>query len=181
MCPLCAAALRWRFMYFWYEILSVIKTALLLTFLDPATSFPKLSHIQRGTRTPPPRTSLAPPQLNSVGLLLLACAVCTVLELQCAALSPSCTLKPTEQCSPRNNVLLFTNRVAPVHAGSGLAHGRRDILFSQSWVGASSSSTSPLNRAYFTTAITCVPVVDAKWRESASVSPRQASLCCPAC
>lgn len=41
------------------------------------------------------QTPFAPPQLNSVGLLLLACAVCTVLELQCAALSPSCTLKPT--------------------------------------------------------------------------------------
>lgn len=47
-----------------------------------------------------PQTPFARPQLNSVGRLLLACAVCTVLELQCAALSPSCTLKPAEQCSP---------------------------------------------------------------------------------
>lgn len=127
-------------------------------FLTRRPRSPNFPIFNAGRAHPRPQTSFAPPQLNSVGLLLLACAVCTVLELQCAALSPSCTLKPTEQCSPLKNVLLFTNWVAPVHSGSGLAHGRLDIIFNQSG-GFLSSSTSPLNCAYFNTTIICVPVV----------------------
>lgn len=76
-------------------------------FLTRRPRSPNFPIFNAGRAHPRPQTSFAPPQLNSVGLLLLACAVCTVLELQCAALSPSCTLKPTEQCSPLKNVLLF--------------------------------------------------------------------------
>lgn len=69
-------------------------------FLTRRPRSPNFPIFNAGRAHPRPQTPVAPPQLNSVGLLLLACAVCTVLELQCAALSPSCTLKPTEQRFP---------------------------------------------------------------------------------
>lgn len=156
-------------------------------FLTRRPRSPNFPIFNAGRAPPRPQTSFAPPQLNSVGRLLLACAVCTVLELQCAGLSPSCTLKPTEQCSPLNNVLLFTNRVAPVHRNTGhhnSVHG-----------GITKFHGFSKLRAFFHGYNLCFHrigthhpfSVDAQWRRPTpspyltSVSPRQASLCCPAC
>lgn len=121
-------------------------------FLTRRPRSPNFPIFNAGRAHPPPQTSFAPPQLHSVGRLLLACAVCTVLELQCAGLSPSCTLKPTEQCSPLNNVLLFTNRAAPVHWGSEPARWTSSFRSR----GGLPSSVCSLNCAYFSTAIICV-------------------------
>lgn len=74
---------------------------LFLTCRPRSPNFPIFNAGPAASHTPPPRLLLL--QLNAVWLLLLACAVCTVLELQCAALSSSCTLKPVEQCSPLKN------------------------------------------------------------------------------
>lgn len=123
-------------------------------FLTRRPRSPNFPIFNAGRAHPRPQTSFAPPQLNSVGRLLLACAVCTVLELQCAGLSPSCTLKPTEQCSPLNNVLLFTTP-----SGSGSLWQRTcalDIIIQSS--GDLPSSVCSLNCAYFCTAIICVSI-----------------------
>lgn len=162
-------------------------------FLTRWPRSPNFPIFNAGRAHPRPQISLAPPLLNSVGPLLLACAVCTVLELQCAALSPSCTLKPTEQCSPLNNVLLFTNRVAPVHSGSWLADGFLNVIFSPMealQITACSLNVWEFYRILFefqSDSDASFIIVDAQWQSATpssyltSMSPRQASLCCPAC
>lgn len=175
---------------------------LFLTCRPRSPNFP-IFNAGLAASTPPPPTSAAPPQLNAVWLLLLACAVCTVLELQCAALSPSCTLNPEEQYSLVNYALLFINSVpAPCfrrrlrnfkclsehHVSVSVMNYQLVLSVLQAVAFHINTSRSSLE---FCASVTVCKLhscsVDAQWRMPipypymTSMSPIQASLCCPAC